>query len=216
MKQIIQLQRYTTNCTQDTPILHSFLSIFSKCFGVKCRETFSSNNYQQQQFFQSSHNPGGIAAVNVHSLWRPQMKCLMVGSLENFADFCFEEWSDCSQESHDSKPMMVMMSCNWHSSYLSWTHIIWKDQIFSVSHAVCWKYCQQSRKTLLLLRVHKSDIEKIMLYADLSIGIGKGDGKLLVNVLSLMKAASWQGCGVYAEKRRSNLRFVSVCIRLSN
>ena len=151
MKQIIQLQRYTINCAQDTPILYSFTSIFSKCFGVKGRKTFSSNNYQQQQFFQNFHNPGGTAAVNVHSLWHPHMKCLMAGSVENFADFCFEEWIDCSQESHDSKPMMVMMLCNWHSSYLPWTHnIIWKDQISSVSHTVWWKSCQQSRKTLLL------------------------------------------------------------------
>ena len=112
MKQITQLQQHTINCAWDTLILHSFLSIFSKCFGVKSRKTLSRNNYQQQQFFQNSHNPGGTAAVNVHSLWHPQMKCLMVGSLENFADFCFEDRSDCSQESRDSKSMMVMMLCN--------------------------------------------------------------------------------------------------------
>jgi hypothetical protein len=46
--------------------------------------------------------------------------------------------------------MMVMMLCNWHS-YLPWTHnIIWKHQIFGVSHTVCLKSCQQSQKTLLL------------------------------------------------------------------
>jgi hypothetical protein len=43
-------------------------------------------------------------------------------------------------------------------------------------------------------------MEKAMVYADLSTGIGSGDSDWLVNVLSLMKAASQQGCGVYTEK----------------
>jgi hypothetical protein len=63
---------------------------------------------------------------------------------------------------------------------------------------------------IAIFRVDNSDMEKAMVYADLRKEIEKGDGDWSVNEMSLLKANSWHGCGVYIKKQRSNLRFVSL------
>lgn len=63
---------------------------------------------------------------------------------------------------------------------------------------------------IAIFRVDNSEMEKAVVYTDLRKGIEKGVSDWSVNVMSLLKANSWQGCGVYIEKRRSNLRFFSL------